>query len=590
MRVFIRPGRSELVLRIYLAVGVLLMMLGACDDSTSSLPDAGGAAPDATVTVEPDILSDFGVPADPALLPGAALFDPESLIEVSVELSREDWELVRWEGRDLTRALTGCDRDFEYTYVRGRVSIGGDTYEDVAVRKKGFLGSLSSTRPSLKLNFGKYVDDRTHEGMRRMTLNNNEQDPSNTHQCMAYALFAKAGVMASRCNLARVTVNGEDLGIYTHVESVKKPMIARYFDDDGGNLYEGQGADFVPEHREFIELKTNEEENDRSDFDRLSAALTVPDEDLLSALSDVIDLEAFFRFWVMEVITGHWDSYSGGRNNYLTYKDPTSGLFYFIPWGTDGSFSMLRPFTPGNTAATVLAQGLIASRLYNHPEGRIMYFDRLRILFEHVWTESDLLAEAERIGELTGAPLWSIEAQKAFIVNHGAAILRELDADPVEWVGGGATSPIMCFADLATEASGTFSTTWLSDSSPTPGQSAELILNGQPWMPGLLLGTAGFDQRDPGLAQVRYISPQPDGMLIAIGLSIPLELFDVGVHRMHGLETAGIVFRFNGADLSSATLIGFIGDGTITLDEASLEEGGAISGSFEGRLLQFQPL
>ena len=407
---------------------------------------------------------------------------------------------------------------------------------------------------------------------------------------MAYALFAKAGVMAPRCNLARVTVNGEELGIYTHVESVKKPMLRRYFEDDSGNLYEGQGADFIPEHREFIELKTNEEENERSDFDRLSTALRVADEDLLPALADVIDLEAFFRFWVMEVITGHWDSYSGGRNNYLAYNDPTSGLFYFIPWGTDGSFSMLRPFTPENTAATVLAQGLIASRLYNHPVGRRMYFDRLRILFDHVWNEPELLAEAERIGALTGAPAWSIEAQQEFITRHGAAILRELDAAPVEWVGGGASSPIMCFADLATEARGTFSTRWLSDNSPTPGQTAELVLNGQPWMPDLLLGSAGYDQRDPGLAQVRYISPQADGMLIAVGLSIPLERFEVGEHRMHGLETAGIVFRFDPSDLASATLIAFIGDGTITLDEASLEEGGVISGSFEGRLLQLQPL
>ncbi len=579
------------LLRLRFYIGLLIVLLCGCNgqSSSGSGSDALASEADGGVSLNRDFLTDFGVANDPDTVPGSSLFNPLRLVEVNVELTPEDWELLRWEGRDLTRALTGCDRDFEYTYVRGRVSVDGEAYEDVAVRKKGFLGSLSSTRPSLKVNFGKYVDDRKHAGVKRLTLNNNEQDPSNTHQCMAYALFAKAGVMAPRCNLARVTVNGEELGVYTNVESVKKPMVARYFNDDSGNLYEGQGADFIPEHRDFIELKTNESTNDRTDFDGLAAALNVPDDELLDALSQVIDLEAFFRFWIMEAITGHWDSYSGGRNNYLTYNDPETGLFYFIPWGTDGAFSMLRPFTPGNTAATVLAQGLIASRLYNHPVGRQMYFERFRILFEHVWNEAELIAEAERIGQLTDAPEWSIDAQKDFIVSHGAAIRQELQEAPVEWVGGGANSPIMCFGELATEARGTFSTTWLSDNSPTPGQTAELILNGQAWMPSLLLGSAGFDQRDPGLAQIRYISPQADGMFIAVGLSIPLELFDVGEHRMHGLETAGIVFRFDPSDLSSAVLIAFIGDGTITLEEASLTEGGAISGSFEGRLLQFQP-
>ena len=138
---------------------------------------------------------------------------------------------------------------------------------------------------------------------------------------MAYELFRRAGVVAPRCNFAHIVVNGEDLGIYTHVESVKKPMIARHFEDDSGNLYEGQGTDFVTEHRDLMELKTNTRKNDRSDFDRLSAALRATDASLLDELAEIIDLDAFFTFWAMEVITGHWDSYSGGRNNYLAYHD-----------------------------------------------------------------------------------------------------------------------------------------------------------------------------------------------------------------------------------------------------------------------------
>jgi len=572
------------VLRLrFFILGFLTALIACVDQPVSKLADAA-------MDIDAGHVSDAGVSPDAGAIPGAELFERDHLIEVKVELSADDWALIRGEGRGLTAALTGCARDFEYTYVTGRVTVDGQIYEDVAVRKKGFLGSLATKRPSLKLNFGRLVEGRTHAGMKRMTLNNNKQDPSNMHQCMAYDLFARADTMAPRCNFAHVVVNGEDLGIYTHVESVKKPMLARYFEDNDGNLYEGQGTDFVSEHREHIELKTNEMENDRADFDRLSAALKVPDDQLLDELGKVVDLDAFFSFWAMEVMTGHWDSYSGGRNNYLTYHDPTSDRFYFIPWGTDGAFSMQRPFTPGNTAATVLAEGLITDRLYNHPQGRTTFFERLRELFDRVWDEPTLLAEADRIQALTGAPQSAIDAQKAFIVSHGDAIERELGMAPVEWVGGRPPGPIMCRSDLATTATGTFSMTWLSDTRPSPGQTLDIILNQQPWMPTQLLGSAGLDEMSPDAINVRFFSPQSDGTFIVLALIMPMSSYTVGEHPMHGFETNGVMIRFNPINPSALVLLGFVGDGTIKLDEVSTQRGGAVSGSFDGKFLQIRPL
>ena len=81
-------------------------------------------------------------------------------------------------------------------------------------------------------------------GLTRFTLNNAKQDPSYVNQCIGYDLFRAAGVPAPRCNFANVTVNGENLGLYVHVESVKKPYLRQYFASDEGNLYEGTLSDF----------------------------------------------------------------------------------------------------------------------------------------------------------------------------------------------------------------------------------------------------------------------------------------------------------------------------------------------------------
>ena len=45
-------------------------------------------------------------------------------------------------------------------------------------------------------------------GVDTLTLNNNNQDGSRVHQLVGYQFFRAAGLPASHCNLALVSVNG----------------------------------------------------------------------------------------------------------------------------------------------------------------------------------------------------------------------------------------------------------------------------------------------------------------------------------------------------------------------------------------------
>lgn len=523
-----------------------------------------------------------------------ALFEPNHVIDVHVELAPGDWDALRDEGRSFTDVFSGCTEGFEYTYFSATVTVDGEVYEEVAVRKKGFLGSLSALRPSLKLNFGKFVPDRIFQGKKRLTLNNNLQDPGNTHQCMAYALFAQAGAIAPRCNFARVWVNGEDLGIYSNIEPVKKRMLRRHFADDEGNLYEGQGADFIDTRVDRMELKTNEAENDRRDLDAVTAALKTDDDQLFDALGRVVDIDSFLTFWAMEVITGHWDSYSGGRNNYLTYHDPTTDKFFFIPWGTDGAFSQTRIFSGDNRDPAVLAEGAIANRIYEHPQGRAMYFERLGELFDLVWHEDDLLAEVDRIGALTSAPERALDVQRAFILQQGtdlrAALGRDV-RDAPDWIDGplGDATPI-CSEGRTTRVSGSFSTTWGGQPSPGPGLSLDIVVNGERLEPAQLLGAAGFDTVSDAGTNILLLSPQPGGEILVVVLRIPSVLFTEGRHKMHGIETSVLLVKIDPARPQSPDIVGFGGgDGHITLDAASMTLGGAVEGTFEADFLQIRP-
>jgi hypothetical protein len=349
----------------------------------------------------------------------AELYDPERLIDVSVTMSSADFSKLKSEARTLASTDRECVPEFEYTEFTASVTIDGDRMDRVIVRKKGYMGSLSPSIPSLKLDFNDLWPGRTYQNMTRMTLNNNRQDPSNARQCMAYDQFRQAGLAAPKCNYARVSVNGEDLGVFTNVEPIKKPFLARAFGDDDGNQYEAQTADFGTWLSRRFEKKTNEKVNDRTDLQAVTDALALPDEQMVNVLPQLVDVDEFIRFWAVETLLGAWDSASGNANNFHIYRNPGDGLFHFIPWGADTAFRGAHPLKP--LTGVFYRNFSLADRLFNIPEYRARYVAELENLLATQWDEAALLAEVGRISELTGTSAEATASLKAFIGGRGEA-------------------------------------------------------------------------------------------------------------------------------------------------------------------------
>ena len=275
--------------------------------------------------------------AAPALAPhpSDAYFALDRVLDVAIEMAPEDWDRLR--RQTLTRAdlVAGVDcrdhpREDVFFWFPARVAVDGEALAPVGVRKKGGLGSMSEEKPALKVRFDKFVAGQTLGGaMQRLTLNNVRQDKSKISTCLAYHVFAAAGVPAPRCNFAAVTVNGEDLGLYAHVESVKTAFLARHFADAQGPLYEGALSDFRPLFRRAFEKKTRTDEADWSDVDAVVDALQDASPAGLEALASAIDLDRFLTFWAVEVLIRHWDGYAGNRNNFYVYARRTRPLRSF---------------------------------------------------------------------------------------------------------------------------------------------------------------------------------------------------------------------------------------------------------------------
>jgi len=519
------------------------------------------------------------------------LYARDHLVEIAIELDPTDWNELRGEGRGLFDGFLELgDETFEFTEFASVASVDGQRYTNVSIRKKGYLGSLSRPRPSLKLDFGEVEAASGAEAGRvfeRLTLNNNRGDNTRARTCLAYDLFAKAGVPTPRCNLAHVVVNGEDLGTYSNVEPIKKPMLSRNFGDDSGNLYEGQLIDLVVEDEPKFQLKNNEETGDRSDLRRLIDAASAGGP-VGERLGEVLDVGRFREFWAAETLTGHWDGYAGNRNNFYLYDNPATGRFEFIPWGTDGAFATGIPGDGANTSETVFARALLANRLYNQPDQRALFRGRLGALNDSLWDAPALIRELHRIVRLAPDALPdAVAALEEHLEAHGTKLRTALRAKAPEWVQLENT-PSPCFGTIS-GVHFEFSTDYgnLDDLGPELGRfTADLSLDGSALAveASAWFGRAGVENpRADNLVVLRALSFFEDGRGLLLQIGIPPEEFSPGMRTLHGFETAGLIVILDG---EHSRFVGFISEGTLELDAASTVAGAPVIGRLDGKLLQ----
>ena len=435
------------------------------------------------------------------------LFDPAHLVEVQIELPEADWDALRSQTRAIADSLGKTPSKSPFRYYNGNVTIDSVRIENVGIRKKGFIGSLDNTRPSLKVKFDEFVEQSPAAGFDRLTLNNNKQDKSQLSQYLSYKMFDQAGVPGSRCNFAKVTVNGTPLGIYSNVESIKRPFLQREFGDGSGYLYEGTVADLFLDWLQKYELKTTETKLDP--LKRVAAVLEKEELDL-EALGEHLDVDAFLGFWATESLIGFWDGYTNNQNNYFIYRLPANGKLYFIPWGTDSSFTATMPLPPYIIKRkSVHSQSLLANRLYQLPAVQKKYRTTLEALLERVWNEDELLADVDRVEALVKDHLHekqkdffkAVKKVRSFIKSRRRVLKRELRKWPVKFKEG-PRRPI--YFEPFGVATASFSTKFHKDSPKDPLANGEAKLD-------LLLEGKRVSFKQIGVSAELSKWPTPDG-------------------------------------------------------------------------------
>jgi hypothetical protein len=261
------------------------------------------------------------------------------------------------------------------------------------VKLKGSAGSfrpIDDPRPGFSLRTDRVIKRQELRGLGKFQLNNCAQDGTMLLETLAGDIARRAGVPASRCTHAHVTLNGRALGIYVLKEGFNREFLSRFFKDTRGHLYDGG---FVSEINPGMELDRGPKENP-APLAELIAACREPD---LAArarrLEAILDIDAYLRHLALESVFCHWDGYSFNRNNYRIYHDPSAGKFHFILHGMDQVFGDPRWYVFRRPS------GLVGDAVWSLPGIQERYRQRFMELNARVLRANDWAREAERLAK-----------------------------------------------------------------------------------------------------------------------------------------------------------------------------------------------
>ena len=234
---------------------------------------------------------------------------------------------------------------------------GKDTLENIGFRLRGNT-SRYAKKKSFKISFNEYVSGRKYQGVKKINLNGEHNDPTMIREKLFYDIWKKAGLVERRTSFVKLFINGTYYGLYTNLEEMEKEWLTRVYPDNGGNLYKcTYPADLVYIGNDqqlyknlenstvtggrVYDLQTNKTADDYSGLVEFINTLDQSaNASFEASIKSVLNVDNFLKALALDVATGNWDDYGYNKNNYYLYDNPLSGQFCFITYDPDNTFGV----------------------------------------------------------------------------------------------------------------------------------------------------------------------------------------------------------------------------------------------------------
>ncbi|HAN76707.1 MAG TPA: hypothetical protein DCQ31_02455 [Bacteroidales bacterium] len=284
--------------------------------------------------------------AQPVLPPANLLFSNAEVTKVFISIKTDSLNAV------LNNVGAAEEREFmaNATFINSK---GYFTFDSIGFRLRGNTSRVSQKK-SFKISLNSYQKNREFEGVEKINLNGEHNDPTIIRAALAWSMFNNFGVPASRAGFTELYMNDVYYGLYANIEHVDEEFVDARFGNKSGNLYkclypadlkyrtdDPNGYKQVSGSWRVYELKTNELTDDYSD---LAAFIRIINKESVSdfpeKLEPVFNVNNYLKYLAVEAFIGHWDGYSYNKNNFYLYKNTATGKFEFIPYDVDNTFGI----------------------------------------------------------------------------------------------------------------------------------------------------------------------------------------------------------------------------------------------------------
>ena len=335
----------------------------------------------------------------------ADVFESNYILEFGIMITPQNWEKMQpmhfnqfhpapapnANGRPFRPPFPPMMAELDTEYVPTDIHFEGRIWKNVGVRFKGnsSLKSMpSGLKKPFKFDFDRFVKGQDFFGYQKLNFSNGFKDPSFLRETLAYHLFQKLDVPASRTVFAKLylTVEGiydqEYLGLYTMIEQVDRVFLADHFGNNTGLLVKPDRIpDLIPlggrwkNYEQQYTLKSRKKEADTGRFISFLEFLhESDDEQFTEQIEHYFNVDSFLQLMAINTVLVNLDSYFGTGHNYYLYHDTHTDQYNMIPWDLNEAFGN---FQQGQT-------NQLLDMDINHPSvGRRILIERLLIIEDY---------------------------------------------------------------------------------------------------------------------------------------------------------------------------------------------------------------
>ncbi|MDE6709357.1 MAG: CotH kinase family protein, partial [Oscillospiraceae bacterium] len=368
------------------------------------------------------------------------------IITIDIQAAETEWQNM-------------LDNAINEEYIMADVAVNGKKYSYVGIRPKGNnslqqVYSSDSDRYSFKIKFDEYAAGQTCGGLDMLVLNDMLGDATYMKEYTAFEMMKELGIETPYFGYAKITVNGEDWGLYFALEAYNDSYKQRVSGNENGTLYNVKSTDMVGG---FGNMGKSFADSDKSFEDTQSrgfggrggmgaansgGSLVYTDDEIssypaifgnvagggneedyskvisaLKALNSGENIEEYFdvdeilRYLAVHSFVVNLDSYSSNMaQNYYIYEQ--DGVIKILPWDYNYAWGAFQGGTASSTvnfpidtpvSGVEMSERPLISVLFENEEYLERYHSYLNELLEKYFIDSKFDDKIDELDNLIGS-------------------------------------------------------------------------------------------------------------------------------------------------------------------------------------------